>query len=895
MGQKFTLILVALFFMNQLGAQSAREVGVEIKANLNSSKQIELKWLQQSGSTRYQVFTKNNTNTGWDRLADLSGSDTSFTDTTYKIGSRKEYRVARTSSNYTGFDGNGYIVAGFEVPAAESLGRVLLLIEDKYQTSASPEIKKYIRQIQNEGYTVDTHYVSSGEKPSNVKNWIYKQWQKDTTLATSIFLLGRVPVPYSGNMRPDGHTEHTGAWPADMYYGCFYVSWTDNSVNNSAATYSRNHNIPNDGKFDISRLNSTAKTSVDYCQLPVGRVDLTDMPSFGDDTTLIKRYLNKALLFRTGLRKVQNRGLIDDNFGYFSSEAFASGGYRNMATFSSQEPSTQDYLTEMKSNDYLLSYACGPGTYNSAGGIGSTSNFANDSLLNPFTMMFGSYFGDWDNSDNFLRAPLASKGWGLSNVWSGRPYWMFHSCAQGYPLSDAVLRTYNTWNIYNAAAWMSGVHTALMGDPTLRMFVVDNVHSLRLSSTCNEELKVHWGDVKDLADSVSVEEWSGNNLVNKWMTSSSDTQMVISKKPGNYHFSVRLLKKMSSASGTWWQWGARNFDSVEVSRKLKAEIISKLPSILCLKEIYAFNDTFDLQTGESRIWHLGMDSISIGSSVELKSDTAFATLLWLTLKNNLGCKYQDSVFVSFKNTSAANLNLSEKVACQYDSISISYPFGLNSGTFIWTIQDQQGASDTITGVSNIKINGKNAGNFTIKFSGLDTAGCNDELTDVITFNPTPGLPNFDLYEGLGRTRDTMRLKASSGWTNYWWNNVKTTDSLYWFVADTEGIVEVSLKISNEFGCESETAYRKYPIVLNQTSGLQMSLLEIYPNPANEKIRLISTTGSLKVFSSTGKLIWSNPLSEKSVELNIRDWTAGVYIFQMTDISGNIQNVKLIKH
>lgn len=67
------------------------------------------------------------------------------------------------------------------------------------------------------------------------------------------------------------------------------------------------------------------------------------------------------------------------------------------------------------------------------------------------------------------------------------------------------------------------------------------------------------------------------------------------------------------------------------------------------------------------------------------------------------------------------------------------------------------------------------------------------------------------------------------------------------------------------------------------------------NTANEKIRLISTTGSLKVFSSTGKLIWSNPLSEKSVELNIRDWTAGVYIFQMTDISGNIQNVKLIKH
>ncbi|MEY3965294.1 MAG: hypothetical protein RL263_463, partial [Bacteroidota bacterium] len=206
MQYKITLILGALFFTSQLHAQTAREVGVEIKANLNSSKHIELKWLQQSGSTRYQVFTKNSSNSGWDRLADLSGTDTVFTDTSYRLGSRKEYRVARTSSNYTGFDGNGYIVAGFDVPPNESLGRVLLLIENKYKTTASPEIKKYIHQIQNEGYLVDTHYVATTENPPAVKSWIYNQWQKDTTIPTSIFLLGRIPVPYSGNMRPDGHS-----------------------------------------------------------------------------------------------------------------------------------------------------------------------------------------------------------------------------------------------------------------------------------------------------------------------------------------------------------------------------------------------------------------------------------------------------------------------------------------------------------------------------------------------------------------------------------------------------------------------------------------------------------------------------------------------------------------
>jgi len=39
---KFSIIFGALFFTSQLNAQSAREVGVEIKANLNSSHQIEL-------------------------------------------------------------------------------------------------------------------------------------------------------------------------------------------------------------------------------------------------------------------------------------------------------------------------------------------------------------------------------------------------------------------------------------------------------------------------------------------------------------------------------------------------------------------------------------------------------------------------------------------------------------------------------------------------------------------------------------------------------------------------------------------------------------------------------------------------------------------------------------
>jgi hypothetical protein len=51
-----------------------------------------------------------------------------------------------------------------------------------------------------------------------------------------------------------------------------------------------------------------------------------------------------------------------------------------------------------------------------------------------FTMLFGSYFGDWDSQDNFLRAPLAQgltltnagveAALGVSSNGHGRNHWL---------------------------------------------------------------------------------------------------------------------------------------------------------------------------------------------------------------------------------------------------------------------------------------------------------------------------------------------------------------------------------------------------------------------------------------------------------------------------------------
>ena len=89
--------------------------------------------------------------------------------------------------------------------------------------------------------------------------------------------MGNIPVPYSGDIAPDEHPNHTGAWPADVYYGDMDGTWTDQSanyqqtVNSDPADRARLSNTPGDGKFD----QTTPPSAV---ELQVGRVDLAGMP-----------------------------------------------------------------------------------------------------------------------------------------------------------------------------------------------------------------------------------------------------------------------------------------------------------------------------------------------------------------------------------------------------------------------------------------------------------------------------------------------------------------------------------------------------------------------------------------------------------------------------------------
>ena len=132
--------------------------------------------------------------------------------------------------------------------------------------------------------------------------------------------------------------------------------------------------------------------------------------------------------------------------------AFAASGWRNFAPmFGADNVFAGDVFPDLETESYLWSYGCGGSGYTHCGGVASTADFASNRVLSVFTILYGSYFGDWDNTDNILRAPLAAEGAPLVNFYSGRPVWNVHHMALGYPVGYSARLNQNNDHQYTVA------------------------------------------------------------------------------------------------------------------------------------------------------------------------------------------------------------------------------------------------------------------------------------------------------------------------------------------------------------------------------------------------------------------------------------------------------------
>lgn len=508
---------------------------------------ITLQWPADAAATQYRIYRRAFGSTSWGAaVATLASSATSWSDTGVAVGSRYEYQVVRTGS-VTAY---GYQLAGIRVPVVDDRGKVVLLVDATMASPLSSELARLASDLVADGWRVDRRDVSRTATVASVRALV--QGAVSNAARDQVLILGHVPVPYSGALYPDGHPEHRGAWPADVIYADLNGAYTDTSTDTSSVSGPARPeivNVPGDGKFDQSYTTGTSFVGL-------GRVDLANMPAFAlSETELLRRYLGKDHAFRRKAVVAAPRGLIDDGFRDFGGEAFAQSGWRSFTALVGPANVTElDWFTTLPTNDYLLAYGDGGGWFQGAGGVGSTGDFAAQGSRAVFTMLFGSYFGDWDVADNFLRAPLAANGLGLTCCWAGRPNWVMHPMGLGEPIGvTARIRFADPYGYPNAGGSSGAVHVALMGDPTLRLHVVAPPPSASASPSAGG-IAVSWVASPDAALGYHVLRSSSANGPFTRLTSSPVGGTTYHDLPGagTWHYLVKAVRLETSFSGSYF-------------------------------------------------------------------------------------------------------------------------------------------------------------------------------------------------------------------------------------------------------------------------------------------------------------------------------------------------------
>jgi hypothetical protein len=533
---------------------------------------ITLHWLPDSPEYGYSLARRLPSDTGWGPITSLASNATEFADETAVAGVGYEYSIFK---DFTKFTGEGYILAGLRCPLTESRGKIVLVVESNQAVGLALELARLEQDLAGDGWTVlrrdvpraavDPADISPGvgvarsNEVASVKALIKAAYNSDPANVKAVFLLGHIPVPYSGNLYPDGHTDHRGAWPADVYYGDLTGAWTDTSVNTTSAGNRRNWNVPGDGKFDQTELTAVVR-------LEVGRADFANLPAFSQgEQELLRQYLNKNHHFRHGRLVVQRRGLIDDHFGILGQEAFAANGWRNFAPFFGPSNIVAgDWLSVPAGATYLWAYGCGGGTYTSASGVANTWNLVTNDTPFVFTMLFGSYFGDWDSQNNLLRAQLATATHTLSCAWAGRPYWYFHHMALGETLGFGARLSQN--GTYGNSLGLGMVHVALMGDPTLRLHPVLPPAGLKVTTNASGGVDLSWAPSPEPVLGYHV--YRGSNVAGPFtrLTSSLVTGTTYSDPVRSTNvYLVRAVKLEETPSGSYYNASQGIFQNLEGS------------------------------------------------------------------------------------------------------------------------------------------------------------------------------------------------------------------------------------------------------------------------------------------------------------------------------------------
>ncbi len=504
--QKIYLLLSFILISTTVSkAQNIKDSSFLLSATSNSLKNTILISWTTTDATGYQISRKTTETDNWGTpLATISAANSFYLDSTALKGLVYEYRVAKVKGN--SIRAIGYVASGIEVALNHYRKNILILVDSStYNNIDSNAWKTLKNDYYMDGYGVTLMLVSEYSKPPAIKTKISTWSNVNRNLNNQCLLIGRVPVAYSGTMLtnttdlpPDAHPDHGGAWPTDLYYAEFDGAWTDFLTMTTNITRAANLNNPGDGKFDPHFI-------PDNIDIQIGRIDFRMLPAQGiSDFKMVENYLRKLHQFKIAAVKVPNKAFISDNFNYLGGEMPMRSGWNNASCMVGKNniTSTGNYFDSCKANSYLYANVMGGGSFTNCSGVGASNQFT-DSIRAVFNVMFGSYFGDWNTQDNFLRSCLASKGLTLTNVWAHRPHWYFHQMAMGMQIGHSVIIAQNNLTDFSLKYGYIGsfggnyldrrISMNLMGDPTLRMHYFDGAKNLNSNKTnSNKNVVLTW-------------------------------------------------------------------------------------------------------------------------------------------------------------------------------------------------------------------------------------------------------------------------------------------------------------------------------------------------------------------------------------------------------------------
>lgn len=472
------LCAFACLVVPELHAQELSEQSLPLDAELASDgRSITLSWYDTPRAHRGAVTVKRRIlgQTGgdsWQTIASAAPRGLRYTDDQIEPGTAYEYQVLRSGRELIDV---GYWTAGTEIPAIEDRGWAYVIVDDTLADGLQPHLSRFLRDLTGDGWRpvlqraprhVPNDPLTTLKGAAAVKKWLTDAYARDPFARHAVILVGHVPVVTSGRAAPDGHKAVPHA--TDLFYAELDGRWRARP----------------DGQLLENALPS------DVLEMQIGRIDFANLSggSTEEELRLLRAYFDKNHHWRQGflgdIRAAYgaNGALLVERYGLrniVGPEAVREGGHHDVGE-------ERPWLWGVDFGDW--------------NGRRYADAYANKAV---FAINFGSSKQKFADPFNAMTTLLAQPWYNVAVGWGARPAWWLHHMALGGTIGDVHMRTVNNGQAkapYQESMdyfptglylWRNPVWVNLLGDPTLRAFMLSPPTHLRVEKA-DQGLMLSW-------------------------------------------------------------------------------------------------------------------------------------------------------------------------------------------------------------------------------------------------------------------------------------------------------------------------------------------------------------------------------------------------------------------